>query len=249
VHYPLAQQPFVVGHWATVIRALLIATVTGLTLAAAWPSRCEPAAPRADHHQHLQGPNAVELANRILPSIVLPDDVARLLHEREDQWNQASALEKLFTESSQVFTGASPGWAQGARRSAEFLSRRFARPYRLTPTAARFDGRTGWVTGYYTRGEGTSATRIGYFHLSLEKADDGRWHISSEAPIFPGPRVARVQDARDLIQYLDAAGIRFGVVLSEAYFFDSPKYDVADRLDKFQPGPVAIDPDDPGPQA
>ena len=206
--------------------------MTGLTLAAASSTRCQPAAPRADHHQHLQSPNAVELANRVLPPIAVPDDVARLLREREDRWNQSSALEKLFTESSQVFTAASPGWAQGPRRSAEFLSRRFARPYRLTPTASRFDGRTGWVSGYYTRGEGTSATRIGYFHLSLERADDGRWHISSEVPSFPGPPVSRGEDARSLIQYLDAAGIRFGVVLSEAYFFDSPKYDVADKLDK-----------------
>src|SRR5438046_10621795 len=121
---------------AMIIRAILIATVASFTLAVAPPARCQSTAPRADHHQHLQSANDVELANSALPPIAVPADIARLLRKREQRWNQPRALEELFTESSQVFTGGNPGWAQGAQRSAEHLSQRFAQPYLLTPTAA-----------------------------------------------------------------------------------------------------------------
>jgi predicted TIM-barrel fold metal-dependent hydrolase len=213
-------------------RAWLLSAVACVTFANASLVSCQPITPRADHHQHLQSPYAVALANTTLSSIAVPAEVERLLRKREERWNQPAALQELFTQSSQVFTGGNPGWAQGAGRSAEFLSTRFARPYTLTPTGSHFTGRAGWISGYYTRGEGTATTRPGYFHLSLEKADDGEWRISSEVPSFPGPPVARGEDASKLIGYLDEAGIRFGVVLSEAFFFDSPRNDVTDRLDK-----------------
>jgi predicted TIM-barrel fold metal-dependent hydrolase len=67
------------------------------------------------------------------------------------------------------------------------------------------------------------ARTLGYFHLTLERTNDGSWRIASEVPVFPGPRVQQPQIAADLVRYLDEAGIRRAVVLSDGYYFDSPK--------------------------
>lgn len=187
--------------------------------------------PLADHHQHLQSPATAALTNRTAAEIAVPPAIATLLRERERVWNDASGLRKLFTEDAQVFTGANPGWAD-AVRGAGYLGSRFARPYRLTPTTLRMRDAQATIGGYYTRGEGADTSRIGYFQLVLERDARDAWRIASEVPVFPGPTVSKVEDARDLIRYLDAAGIRRAVVLSDAYYFDSPKNDVTDRREK-----------------
>ena len=179
--------------------------------------------PRVDHHQHLLSPAGAELLNRLADPVALPEAIERLLAERAKRWNDKQALAKLFTPDSVVLSGDAPGWIAGSLRGADFLSTRFAAAYRLVPTSYSIKGGHGHVAGYYRRGDDAQSRTLGYFHLTLDRARDGSWRIASEVPVFPGPRVQQPQTAADLVRYLDEAGIRRAVVLSDAYYFDSPK--------------------------
>lgn len=186
--------------------------------------------PLADHHQHLLSPAAAALQNSLWPQVSLPEHLETLLRERAQAWNDPKKLASLYTKDATVFTGETPGWVRGRDRVAAYLSMRFASAYSLTPVAYRVNGNSGYVTGYFNRGE----KQIGYFALVVEKMRNGRWLISGETPTFPGPRLSQPETARELIAYLDEAGIRRAVVLSDAYYFDSPKFDVTDRRAQVQ---------------
>jgi hypothetical protein len=49
------------------------------------------------------------------------------------------------------------------RPVAEFLSTRFARPYRMVPVEIRRDEGRAQIAGYYMRGDGAAASAFGYF--------------------------------------------------------------------------------------
>ncbi len=126
----------------------------------------------------------------------------------------------------------SPAVALGGSRdefeSRRYLSTRFASEYRLTPVSSRIRGSSGHIAGYFTRG----TKHIGYFSLWVEKGRDGKWRIAAETPTFPGPKVSEPETASQLVAHLDEAGIRRAVVLSDGYYFDSPKFGVAGSLTK-----------------
>ncbi|HKU86701.1 MAG TPA: amidohydrolase family protein [Casimicrobiaceae bacterium] len=182
----------------------------------------DPGVPLVDHHQHLLSPAAAALQNHMWPPVALPAGLARLVQERERAWNDKKQLAAIYTQDATVFTAGTPGWLRGRDRVAAYLTTRFAGAYSLTPVAYRIGESTGNVTGYFTRG----AKHIGYFSLAVEKGDDGRWRISGETPAFPGPTISEPETASQLVAYLDQAGIRKAVVLSDAYYFDSAKFDV-----------------------
>ncbi len=184
--------------------------------------------PLVDHHQHLLSPAAAALQNETFPPAVLPPGLTRLVRERAHAWNDKNALAQLYTKDSLVFTGGSPGWIEGRVRVAAYLSTRFASEYRLTPVSSRIRGSSGHIAGYFTRG----TKHIGYFSLWVEKGRDGKWRIAAETPTFPGPKVSEPETASQLVAHLDEAGIRRAVVLSDGYYFDSPKFGVADSLTK-----------------
>ena len=77
------------------------------------------------------------------------------------------------------------------------------------------------MEGFFTRGEGTARKHFDSFQLVLMQAADGRWRVDAAIPVFPGPVVQGAVDAKRLVELLDEAGIRKGVVLSDAYWFDS----------------------------
>jgi len=175
--------------------------------------------PIADHHQHLLSPAVAALQNHMWSPVALPAALDRLLQRRANAWNDKRLLAALYTKDATVFTAQSPGWIRGRDRVAAYLSTRFASEYHLIPVTYRIHGNSGNVIGYFRRRE----KHIGYFALAVEREGDGKWRISAETPSFPGPRLAEPETAAQLVAYLDEAGIRKAVVLSDAYYFDSGK--------------------------
>jgi predicted TIM-barrel fold metal-dependent hydrolase len=182
-----------------------------------------------DHHQHLLSPAGAEWLNRSPLSIdELPGELARLLRERGERWNDGNALAELYTENGLVLDSFEARWIRGRSAVAGYLSTLFARPFRLTPLAFEIQGTTGHIAGYFTRGDGVDTRHFGRFYLGLERGRDGRWRIAIETPTFPGPPMEKPIMAEQLVALLDDAGIRRAVVLSDAYWFDSPRKPVAD---------------------
>lgn len=182
--------------------------------------------PTVDHHQHLLSRAS---AAAKLPAVKLPEDLGRLVREREGRWNNSEGLAELFDEGAALFNGRR--WLSGSKTVADFLADGFTGPYRLDPVGYRVDGSAGEVAGYMVEGDGTDV-HFGFFHLALDKGADGAWRIKSETEVFPGPAVDSPVTAALLIKMMDEVGIRRAVVLSDAYYFgvgpagaDSEEYD------------------------
>jgi predicted TIM-barrel fold metal-dependent hydrolase len=187
------------------------------------------AAPRADHHQHLLSPAGAELEKpAVLTPVEVPAEIAELLRKVEQHWNDVAGLQELMTDDSFLLSAQDARIAKGRAAVAQFLGTRFARGYRFTPVAVSASAASAQLAGYFSRGEGAATAHIGYFTLGLSKATDGVWRIASETVAYPGPSPQPVEDAAALVELLDAAGIERAVVLSDAYWFDSPKHDVRD---------------------
>lgn len=179
--------------------------------------------PVADHHNHLMSPTAVKLVNDPpLPEIELPAELAGLLRAKEKGWNDKAALEKLYMEDSLIFDFRETRWIKGRDEVADYMSKNFARPFRITPIAYGVEGSAGHIAVYFTRGEGDAARHFGQALLSLEKGADGAWRIAAEYPTFPGPQLREPSTAEQLVAQLDEAGIKRGAVLSSAYWHGSP---------------------------
>ena len=181
-----------------------------------------PIAPIADHHQHLVSPAGLALLYpQPLDGIALPAALAQVLSQIEAHWNEPPALARMMTDGAILRTGEGAGWARGRAAASEALGTLFGRPYRMTPVAFAEEGRAAHVEGFFTRGDDPSRRHFGSFQLAIERGADGSWQISALTPVFPGPVVQGVLDAKRLVAMLDDAGIRKAVVLSDAYWFDS----------------------------
>lgn len=214
-----------------VLAAMAMATlpVAALSPTEPPPASAEPRpgasmAPFADHHAHLLSPDAVKLANDPpLPTVELPEELARLLRAREKGWNDKAALAPLFTEDSLVLDTREQRWIRGRDAVAEYLAGNFAKPHRVTPVACAVEGSAGHIAGYFTRPREDGSIRyFGHVLISLRKGSDGAWRIAAETPTFPGPGVREPVAAEQLIAQLDEAGIRRAAVLSVAYWHGSP---------------------------
>jgi predicted TIM-barrel fold metal-dependent hydrolase len=182
-------------------------------------------APLVDHHQHLFSfAKAKTVYDPPLAAIELPAELASLVDERVKNWNNNSSLETLFIENSLLLNTKNedlPTWIQGKSKIAQELTVFFGAPYRITPVAYRIDGSTGYIAGYYTRGEGDTINHFGHVLLSLTKSGEERWLIAAETPAFPGPFTRFASTADQLIAQLDDAGIQRAVVLSVAFQWGS----------------------------
>jgi predicted TIM-barrel fold metal-dependent hydrolase len=78
------------------------------------------------------------------------------------------------------------------------------------------------VAATYTRGEGDERSDIGLSLLTFARDSKGKWRIASETMKFPGPAPYKPLGADDLVKLLDQADVRRAVVMSAAYFFESP---------------------------
>jgi uncharacterized protein len=190
-------------------------------------------APRVDHHQHLLSARGAAVLNSPNRAVELPAEVAELLRRREAMWNEPASLAELYSEQAQALHDDDHEWLRGREPVARYLGTRFARPYSFTPLAYTGDERRGRLAAFYSRGEGTERTHIGYVMMELVR-EKGDWRIALEYPTFPGPRREEALDAERLVALLDAAHIEQAVVLSVAYWFDSPHNPLARSAEAMQ---------------
>ena len=192
-------------------------------------SGAPPIVPTVDHHQHLVSPAVAALDNRhLFKAAPVPAEIAQVIRGLEAHWNDKLALAPLFTANAAVNT-LEGKWKRGRDAVADFLSRRFRAAYRFVPIDVALSQSNARLGGNLVRGDGAEAKVIGVFALVLDKEGDRHWRISTEFAAFPGPPVEQTESAADLVRYLDEAGIKRAVVLSDAYFFDSPR-DAPDQI-------------------
>lgn len=203
-------------------RALLSALFAfGLALAAGPVMAAALPGPKVDHHQHLLSPAGAAFlseGNTLEAKVEVPPDIADLLRRRAAAWNEPSALEPLYTEKAVV---TEEGVYSGRKAVAEFTGTRFARPYAITPLSFGGDGSAAQLAAMYTRDD-PERPNVGLALFSFAKGSDGKWRIASEAMDFPAPKPLKPLDAADLVKLMDQARIERAVVLSVAYFFQSP---------------------------
>lgn len=186
--------------------------------------------PAADHHKHLPSPAAAELVDGApLPPVELPRDLAGLLRERERRWNDSTALAELYTEDVTAL-GGDRDWIDGRSAVAAHVASLFGSAYRITPISHGVEESSGYIAAYLTRGEADSAAHFGSLLLALERAPGGAWRIAAETPTFPGPAGMVPITADQLVQQLDEAGIGRAVVLSVAYWFGAPQFELENEL-------------------
>lgn len=192
------------------------------------PEAAAPApafAPSVDHHLHLLSPAAAAFRTPpLLPEIGIPAEIAALLRERERHWNNERALAGLYTEGALYFGGGTGGWARGRESVARHVEWSFVGPYRLKPTRFSRENASATVAGYLVKGDG-SDRHLGFFLLALSRSTGGSWRIAAETFHDQAPRFETPSLAAELVASLDAAGIARGVVLSNAYYFDGPRWD------------------------
>lgn len=187
--------------------------------------------PAVDHHQHLLSPAAADFLNEAegrgaLEPVQVPAEVADLLKRRAAHWNNAAALAQVYTEDA-VLVEEWP--IVGREAAAEHVSSRFGRPYDVTPIAFAGEADSRTLVGMYTRGQGAERSNVGMTLMTLRRERAGNWRIAAETMKFPGPVPLRPVDAEALIKLLDEADIERAVIMSVAYFFESPLIPAARR--------------------
>ena len=113
-----------------------------------------------------------------LPSIELPDTLARVLTDYEQAWQKkdAKALAALFAEDGFVLPSGRP--PVRGRPEIETYYTGAGGPLALRALAYATDGSTGYIIGGFAREKG--APDSGKFTLTLRKGRDGRWLIMSD---------------------------------------------------------------------
>ena len=92
--------------------------------------------PLIDYHRHLRSPAAAEReAQTPLPTVELPQDLARLLIDRTERWNNAAGLAQLYTEHSTLLDPTGPRWLRGRLDVSARMASFFRAAYRDTPIA------------------------------------------------------------------------------------------------------------------
>jgi predicted TIM-barrel fold metal-dependent hydrolase len=154
--------------------------------------------------------------------------VKALLDALATHWNEPAALEPLYADDAIVLENmrdSLKGWGQGRSEAAHYTGTLYARPFAIVPAIFSSDGNRMRVSGYVRRGEGAAARNFGYFYLELVSGADGRPRIAVDNRIFqPKPDYQDTISGAQLIAMLDSAHIRQAVLLSDAYWFDSPEY-------------------------
>jgi predicted TIM-barrel fold metal-dependent hydrolase len=199
----------------------------------------QPIVPLADHHTHLWSLNASTLVTEpLLPVVELPDDLKRLLQDKErfgGRDKNPSALADLYMKDVLVMnpgsgTTPTPFWLRG-ERAIRFVTDSTVIA-RLLPTAFDVNGSSGYVAGYEAAGEGASTRYLNNFLYVIKKGADGKWKISSEVFTVDPPPVPKAITAEQLIAEMDAAGVKRAAVLSVAFWFGNPRRKVEDEYAK-----------------
>ena len=208
---------------------LLIGTGAGIGGVGAAEPPSRPLTPKVDHHQHLLSPQGAAMLGAPRIATDVPAAVTKLLGEHEAAWNDAARLGPLYAETAVALDVDEHAWLEGRAAVTGYLSKRFARPYRILPIAWQDDDASGHLAALYSRGEGAERRNVGSVAMRLVR-DGEAWRIAMLYPVFPGPAIEAPLDAERLVEMLDAAGIERAVVLSVAYWYQSPRFTVDDPL-------------------
>ena len=192
-------------------------------------------APRVDHHLHLLSPAGAALSTPpLLPEIKLPEELANFVRERNKRWHDQDGLAEIYTEGAIYFRGGTAAWARGRRAAAGYVRWTISdTPYHIKPTTFNLEGSAANVAGYFVEADG-SDRHFGCFLFSLRKEPDGVWRCAAEMYRYQGaPHFEEPYTAKQVVAALDSVRIQRGVVLSDAYYFDSVRPEpVPDELDK-----------------
>lgn len=184
--------------------------------------------PLVDAHQHMMSPLAMSILSRhpSLPAITLPPELDRLLRAREAVSDPVS-FDSVYTDDATMLAEEEGLWWRGNAKILDAISNLPA-GLRFIPKTHQVDGAAGYISGNVRRGE--SAAETHNFLMGIRRDGSGRWRIASEmmTPI-PPPTYAPAITADRIIEVLDDAGIRYGVVLSLGYWFGAPSDPVEDR--------------------
>jgi len=218
-------------------RFLALAFVsTSLTATPAEGQRSE-LSPVGNYHAHLVS----EAAGRLLvapplPSIEVPQDLARVLREYEQfrKAGDAAALAGLYADDG--LYPASRGWVRGREAIRAVFGSTGPGDFRLRAHAFAVQDSVASITGSVVGGGEPSAPLTANFMLALRRGEDGRWLIAAllrqDHPRLT-PTSGAPFRAEQLIAQLDSARIQRALVLSAAYWFGSthmPGFDRARSL-------------------
>lgn len=216
----------------TIIHALCLGiVVAGAATAEPLTPERSKIVPLIDAHQHMMSPTAmgVVVLHPSLPAIDLPPALGALLRARE-KVTQPVPFEDVFTADAIMMEAEEARWWKGADKVRKALDG-VPPDLRLVAKAYAVDGSVGSISGNaFTAG---SKEETANFQLAIRKDKTGRWRITSEmlTPINP-PAYAPPILAERIIDVLDDAGIKYGVVLSLGYWFGQPQREIEDRYKK-----------------
>ena len=201
-------------------RILFIAFATMITLHPATfsqttPIAQQPTTPTADYHAHI---SSIEVSKSMIPPlqpvIQLPEDLARLIRERESYAERD--VSGLYTKDSIIFWAGPMTWVRGQEKAKEIL-RDFRPGLRYLPVDFKIDGSAGFIAGYIRLGNDPG--RFVRHFLFVLRREEGEWRIASDIA-SEGPKIPKAQTAEEYIDELNTAGIKRGVIISTAFVFD-----------------------------
>jgi predicted TIM-barrel fold metal-dependent hydrolase len=191
--------------------------------------------PIVDHHTHLKSPAIARLFHARLPPIELPGALDRVLRDFETHWRSRDreALAGLFTEDGIMQWGDQ--WRRGRPSIHIALLEGTGSDLRLWAHAFEMHDSLGYVVGSYGHRTLAHLSDLGRLHFSLRKGQDGVWRLAAAVlnnvdP--PSPADTATFPAQALIAQLESAGMRRAAVMSWAYQFGAPFFDVVDEYGK-----------------
>lgn len=211
----------------------------------------QPITPLVDHHTHIWSENASALIREpLMPVVELPDDLKRLLQDKEKfggRDKNPSALADLYTKDFLVLNPSAPAWIRGERAISYVTNSTTIA--RLLPTAYDAEGSAGYIAGYEAEIQGESTKYLSNFLYVIKKGSDGKWRISSEVFTTNPPAFPKALPVERLIAEMDAAGVKKAAVASVAFWFGRPIWKIENEYAKVRAendwlaGKVALYPD------
>lgn len=175
--------------------------------------------PIADYHAHISSLVVSQgTIPPLQPAIQLPPELAALIQARENDADSAVAAQ-AFREDALLLDTRWPNWVRGREAVTLWLSLT-TKGLKFRAVEARTDDRFGYIAGYVLYVKDGKETVVRNFHMSLEKVD-GRWLIATEGWFDKVPPLQKAHTAAEYIAELDAAGVRYGVLLSSGFVFGS----------------------------
>ena len=177
--------------------------------------------PVAEHHTHMVGPTSVSPAPGTPDSVILPSSLAAVLRKRERVISQPNEIPQLFAEDALILDVASGDdyWRRGLE-GVKYVVGAYGAGTRYLPIAYSMSGNTAHITAVTPMKDPTKYDMHVMFGLKMDAA--GVWKITTEfATVNDAGSFAEPITADKTIQVMDDAGMKYGVVLSVAYWHGS----------------------------